>query len=321
MIKAIPRSELRDTLYPDYYDYWVSVYKEGVVADCTYKKWDLAGRQLRRLAPNLKIRNMSADDMQQILSRYSVNHEHATILDFWHAIAAPAKRLFAYEGVLKRDPTYGIVVPEGKPAKKKKKKFLEPEELERLIKVLEFDQSTYSDGIMITIRTGVRFGELLGITPKDVDLKSMTLNINKTWDYKRNATLNDHYNEFKQTKNKYSVRKIAMDSITAQCFQREMGGCKDDETIFGTNTSGFNSTWNNTLARICKFIDIPVMSIHGLRHEHASFLASQGVPTKTIAARLGHVDDRITNKVYIHETMHDQKRDARAVMDKLADMQ
>ena len=75
------------------------------------------------------------------------------------------------------------------------------------------------------------------------------------------------------------------------------------------------------LARICKFIDIPVMSIHGLRHEHASFLASQGVPTKTIAARLGHVDDRVTNKVYIHETMHDQKRDARAVMDKLADMQ
>lgn len=39
MIKAIPRSKLRDTLYPDYYDYWVSVYKEGVVAERTYDKW------------------------------------------------------------------------------------------------------------------------------------------------------------------------------------------------------------------------------------------------------------------------------------------
>lgn len=52
MIKSIPRSKLRDTLYPDYYDYWVSVYKEGVVADCTYKKWDLAGRQLSRHGPS-----------------------------------------------------------------------------------------------------------------------------------------------------------------------------------------------------------------------------------------------------------------------------
>lgn len=233
MIKSIPRSKLRDTLYPDYYDYWVSVYKEGVVAECTYKKWDLAGRQLRRLAPDLKIRNMSADDLQRILNQYSVNHEHATILDFWHAIAAPAKRLFAYEGALKRDPTYGIVVPEGKPAKKKKKKFLEPEELERLTKILEFDQSTYSDGIMITIRTGLRFGELLGITPKDVDLKGMTLSINKTWDYKRNASLDDHYDEFKPTKNKYSVRKIAMDNITAQCFQREMGGVRTMKPYLG----------------------------------------------------------------------------------------
>ena len=107
----------------------------------------------------------------------------------------------------------------------------------------------------------MRFSEALAITPKDFDFSHQTLSISKTWDYKGKGG-------FLPTKNASSVRKIQIDWQTVIQFSELGKGLPKDEPIFVTKDRVFNSTVNNILARHCKRLSIPVISIHGLRHPY-----------------------------------------------------
>jgi integrase len=53
-----------------------------------------------------------------------------------------------------------------------------------------------------------------------------------------------------------------------------------------------------------------VITIHDLRHTHASLLLSAGEPVKTVSERLGHASVTVTLTVYGHVMPGDQKRAA-----------
>ncbi len=55
---------------------------------------------------------------------------------------------------------------------------------------------------------------------------------------------------------------------------------------------------------------LPVITIHDLRHTHASLLLSAGEPVKTVSERLGHASATVTMTVYSHVLPGDQKRAA-----------
>ena len=76
----------------------------------------------------------------------------------------------------------------------------------------------------------------------------------------------------------------------------------------------FNSTINGVLERYCKKLGIPVISIHGLRHTHASLLLFAGVSIASVARRLGHASMTTTQKTYIHIIQEMENRDIDLVM-------
>ena len=80
----------------------------------------------------------------------------------------------------------------------------------------------------------------------------------------------------------------------------------------------FNSTVNNILARHCKSLNIPVISIHGLRHTHASLLLFAGVSIASVARRLGHASMTTTQKTYIHIIQELENQDVDLVMRSLS---
>lgn len=123
--------------------------------------------------------------------------------------------------------------------------------------------------ILLIAKTGMRFSESLAITPKDFDFSKQSLSINKTWDYKGNGG-------FMPTKNRSSARKIQIDWQLIIQFSTLVRELPENEPIF-VKEKIFNSTINNILARYCKRNDIPVISVHGLRHTHASLLLFAGV--------------------------------------------
>ncbi len=62
----------------------------------------------------------------------------------------------------------------------------------------------------------------------------------------------------------------------------------------------YNSTVNDILKRHCERSGIPVISIHGLRHTHASILLFAGVTIASVARRLGYASMTTTQKIYLH---------------------
>ena len=45
---------------------------------------------------------------------------------------------------------------------------------------------------------------------------------------------------------------------------------------------------------------LPKLTIHGLRHTHASILMEKGVSPKVVSERLGHASPAITMDIYSH---------------------
>lgn len=86
-----------------------------------------------------------------------------------------------------------------------------------------------------------------------------------------------------------------------QQFQSLIRSKEDDQLIFfDKNQRVYNSTLNQKLAAYCEKLDIPIISIHGLRHTHASLLLYEGVSIASVAKRLGHSNTTTTQETYIH---------------------
>ena len=54
------------------------------------------------------------------------------------------------------------------------------------------------------------------------------------------------------------------------------------------------------LRRHCLNVEIPIITIHRLRHTHASLLLYAGVSIASVAHRLGHASMSTTQKTYLH---------------------
>ena len=166
--------------------------------------------------------------------------------------------------------------------------------------------------ILLVAKTGMRFSEALALTPNDFDFAHQTLSINKTWDYKGKSG-------FQPTKNRSSVRKIQIDWQTVIQFSELIKQLPEDKPIF-VDGAVYNSTVNNILARHCKECNIPVISIHGLRHTHASLLLFTGVSIASVARRLGHSSMTTTQKTYLHIIQELENKDIDLVMRSLSSL-
>lgn len=283
-----------DELFSQYFTKWIELYKRSYVTSVTFTKWENTGRTLKKMIPEMKISQLTRRSYQELLSQYAETHEHQTCLDFHHQLKCVIQDILD-EQLIKRDPTLRVVVG-GTMHREHKIKYLEPDELERLLQDLTLgEQLDYDYMILLLAKTGLRFAEALGLTPADFDFENLTLRVNKTWDYK-SAT-----GKFAPTKNKSSVRTIALDYKTAAKFAMMIQTLPEDEPIFVQSGKRiYNETINDILKRHCEHAGVPVISAHGLRHTHASLLIGKGINMQAVSKRLGHSSPLTTQKVYIH---------------------
>lgn len=275
----------------DYYEKWINVYKEGAIRNSTMLKYKLTLKWLRQIVPNLKISEINRITYQEILNKYAEKHERQSTMDFHHHLKAAILDAVD-EGIINRDPTRKAII-KGKTPRTKKDKYLNQFELQKLIGDLELKEIINYDWMIYLIaKTGLRFSEALALTPKDFDFQHQSLNVDKTWNYKENGG-------FEPTKNKSSVRKVQLDWQTVIKFSELIKNLNQDEPIF-VNKKIYNSTINDILKRHCINVSIPIISIHGLRHTHASILLYAGVSIASVAHRLGHASMSTTQKTYLH---------------------
>lgn len=190
-------SQNNTILFHEYYQQWMSLYKEGAVRAITYSKYKQTYKQLRLLAPHLRLCDLNRQIYQDLLNRYAETHEKQTVLDFHHQVKSGILDALE-EGLLTVDPTRKIVI-KGTVTQHHKVKYLNQQQLTKLLAQLELGDELSLDYFFLLIaKTGLRFSEALGVTPNDFDLSRLTLSVNKTWDYKSNkggftATKNTAY--------------------------------------------------------------------------------------------------------------------------------
>jgi len=309
MLEAITK----DSLFHEYYAQWIKVYKEGAIRKVTMDKYLMTYSWLKKLIPNVKVCEMTRITYQQLLNDYAECHERQTTMDFHHQLKCAIIDAVD-EGMIARDPTRKAII-KGKTPREKKPKYMNQFELHTLLNHLELTPEINWDWfILLVAKTGMRFSEALALTPKDFDFPHQTLSINKTWDYKGEGG-------FLPTKNKSSVRKIQMDWQTVIQFSGLIRGLPEDKPIFVKEGQAvYNSTVNDILERHCKNANVPVITIHGLRHTHASLLLFAGVSIGSVARRLGHASMTTTQKTYLHIIQELENKDIDLVMRSLSEL-
>lgn len=250
----------KDALFYNYYAQWIEVYKKDAIREATMAKYRMTQKWVEKLAPELKVCELTRTAYQKILNDYAKEHERQTTLDFHHQLKGAVMDAVD-EGLIERDPTRKAII-KGKTPREKKIKYLNQFELHTLIADLDIKEEPNWDWfILLVAKTGMRFSEALAITPKDFDFGRQTLSISKTWDYKGKGG-------FLPTKNKSSVRKIQIDWQIVVKFSELIKGLPEDEPIFVGEEKIYNSTVNDALTRHCKACGISEISIHGLRHPY-----------------------------------------------------
>ena len=95
-------------LFTDFYEQWITTYKQGAIRPVTMSKYKMAHQWLVRLIPDLKIGDITRITYQQLLNNYAAEHERQTTMDFHHHIKCAILDAVD-EGLIERDPTRKVV--------------------------------------------------------------------------------------------------------------------------------------------------------------------------------------------------------------------
>lgn len=290
----MPKRYYSKRLFYKYYASWIKLYKEQAVRPVTLNKYYLTLRQLQELAPDLHLNELNRQSYQQLLNDYAKTHEKQTTLDFHHLVKAAIVDALD-DGLIEHDPTRRAII-KGRKAHPKKSKFLNLYELQLLLRHLNLPNEINWDWfILLVAKTGLRFAEALALTPEDFDFEKQAIIVNKSWNYK------DLKGHFQPTKNPSSNRSVMVDWQLMNQMKTLIDGKDEHWPIFVPKGKRvFNSTTNKLLEKYCTQLDIPVISIHGLRHTHASLLLYEGVSVASVAKRLGHANTTTTQMTYLH---------------------
>lgn len=306
------RKRYSTKLFYKYYMQWIRLYKEDAIRPVTLEKYYLTYRMLRKLAPDLHLNELDRRAYQAILNKYALTHERKTVMDFHHHLKASLVDAVD-DGIIERDPSRRVII-KGQKQSSKKTKFLSLYQLQQLLRQLDLGPKISWDWfILLVSKTGLRYAEALALTPKDFNFQKSEITINKSWDYKSKV------GHFQPTKNKSSNRVVIIDWRTANQFKPLIAELDPDQPIFvPEHKRVFNSTINFKLNQYCRRAGIPVISIHGLRHTHASLLLFEGVSIASVAKRLGHANTITTQQTYLHIIQELENKDNDKVMQHLS---
>lgn len=168
--------------------------------------------------------------------------------------------------------------------------------------------------------TGLRKGEALALTWRDIDFKKKTLTVSKTLAIGKNGKL-----LIQKPKTKASNRSISLDLDTISVLKEWRAEQREENELLGflpdLNQLVFSKpednslmyprtpiTWLGTFFRHNK--DMRRITPHGFRHTHASLLFEAGASMKQVQARLGHSNIKTTMNVYTHVTKEGKEETA-----------
>ena len=303
-----------DRLFADVLEEWWTFYQKEVRRSSVRARTPAYKRLSNNFAANVPIRNIDV----AYIKRYIANSDY-TASQLNH-IKVVLNGVFDYAQELRiitDNPARATTLPKRvvtlENMQSVTEKYLEPEELNALLKELYKSTRTYRAGLLAEFMSlnGYRIGEAVAIERHNYRKESRKLDIYGTLDsIDRNAK-----KELTKTISSYRTTNLTNREIEiidefiklnelATSTNPELS---DTDYIFLNNhgkpiqRNAFNITLQKANQRLDKPINKPLSS-HIFRHTLISMLAERNVPIKAIMARVGHKDSNTTMQIYTHVT-------------------
>ena len=203
------------------------------------------------------------------------------------------------------EEVYGIKKPKLQRVKEPQKEMrvLSIEEQKQLELYLYQDMSLYRFGVLLTLYTGLRIGELCALQWEDV--QSDFIIINKT--IHRIQDEGHTVIEISEPKTPSSIRKIPIPDFLQPIINsfRKQNGC----VLINRNGNRVEPRLMQlSFQRMIEDCGIPKTNFHALRHTFATRCIEAGFDVKSLSEILGHADVKTTLNKYVHSSFELKQR-------------
>lgn len=183
-----------------------------------------------------------------------------------------------------------------------------PEEVSQLLDVLKNEPLKYQAIIYLALDSGMRRGELTGLTWEDIDFKNGTVRINKETQYTKELGIFE-----KETKSQTSDRKLYISNTTLNILKKfkkeQMENKMKLGSKWGNSKRIFTTDYGHdmhpdTPSQIFECVinkyNLKRITFHALRHTSVSLMISKGIQVQIISKKAGHSSVQVTHNTYSH---------------------
>ncbi|MCP1459386.1 site-specific integrase [Bacillus velezensis] len=251
--------------------------------------------------------------INKLLNEYSPGSVAAYHAQFKTAINAAVDT-----EILQRNRFNKITIPQ---PKKESENFYTALELKKFLEAFERHENiTNYTMVLLLALTGMRKGECMGLKWNDINFEDMTVSVSRTRDTKGVRP--------PKTKNSYRTIKVIGELMNQLKVYRKW--CRElmlsfgkrlseDDFIFINKSSGnpvSHSILKSAIDRVTKKENLKRITVHGLRHTHATILVGKRIPVKVISERLGNTPEMILT-IYGHSFKELEEESVEAFADAL----
>jgi integrase len=273
----------------DHLDFWLGTV-EGTVAQSTFVRYAyIVNRRLKKEFGGFAISALRPIDIQATYKGWAKAGLSPRTIRLHHAVLRRALNAAVEWGAISRNPALSVEPP--------RRDDYSPSIItdKDVASVLDAVKGTDYEGILtLAICTGMRRGELCALMWDDVDLGAKRLSVCRTVNWLEGELV------VSAPKTTGSRRMIDLPDAVVEMlaslprngpfvFPRANGSPRAPSTVGAAAKRIFRSLGLN-------------ISLHGLRHSHASWAMREGFSPKVVAERLGHKNPGFTMAVYSHTT-------------------
>lgn len=183
-------------------------------------------------------------------------------------------------------------------------KFMESEEVFKLISGMRVKK--WRDLTEFLVLSGLRFGEAAALRRSDLDFKNRMIHVRENYDSNNRVTTTP--------KTRTSIRDVYMqDELCDLCkrlYAPTIISISNSDLLF--SDSGEHLQYRAYEKYFCANTQHLIgrkLTIHSLRHTHASLMMENGMDEQSIARRLGHTSSKVTKEIYLHVTKKMQEKE------------
>lgn len=280
-----------------------------------HKRLDkITARDIQKFVTDMLVNGKNMNTGKPLSRKTAVHH-----LSFISDVFSYAVRM----GMLCDNPCRRVFVPK---QEQEEKQIYTIEQVKILYENLKSEPMKYQVYLLLSICSGYRRSEMLGLEWKDIDFEHDLIHVRRTSQYTSEKGI---YTDTTKTRKSKRVSKMPASIMN---LLRQFKADQNEETRrLGTKWEDYDrlfTKWNGApmnpqtpfewLKGYCERIGIPFRNIHSLRHLHASLLIFEGVDVVAVSEDMGHSVVGTTLNLYSHMFQEAKARNCDAISNALS---